>query len=179
MYQNVQMLNALWRHAEVVRVGVPEEVVAAAKLLLDARHRRTESRVARVDEPDLGHQQQARIQPVAFEALREGAEVGVPGPLQDGLSHHLRAPPPPRAAFGFTEMSGDLREPVARGPAHQARRRVHPGHGAQLPHAGIGLIVHGERALADPFEAFELDPPGFARSRVSKNAWDAASTALP
>ena len=71
----------------------------------------------------------------------------------------LRPFPPARGPVRLPEMRGDLRQPVAGGPAHQARRGMHPGHGAQLPHPGIGLVVHRERALAHPFEALELHPP--------------------
>ena len=147
-------------YAEVVRGRVPEQMVAAPKILLDAGHRRLESRIARVDEPDFGHQQQARVESVAPEALGEGPEGRIPGPVQDGPAHRLRPLPPQPGPIPETQMRGDLRQPVARRPAHQARRRMHPGHGAQLPHPGIGLIVHREGAIAHPLEALELDAPG-------------------
>ena len=146
-------------HAEVVGGRVSAQVVAAAKRLLHAGHRRAEARIARVDEADLGHQQQARVEPLAPEALGEGAEVRIPGPRKEGAAHCLRPLAPQPGPIRRSEVGRDLREPVAGRPAHQARRRVHAFHGAQLPHPGVGLIMHGEGALADPLQAFELYAP--------------------
>src|SRR3546814_4693882 len=53
------------------------------------------------------------------------------------------------------DARGDIAEPVARRPAHHRRIGVDELAGAELPQAGIGLVVHFPRDLADAFEAFD------------------------
>ena len=108
--------------------------------------------------PHLGHQQQARHpapspSKLSAKAPRSGFQARcrmVSRTVSARRRHRALRSDSPRWAVIFASRSHG-------GPAHQARRRVHPGHGAQLPHAGIGLVVHGERALADLLESFELD----------------------
>ncbi len=54
------------------------------------------------------------------------------------------------------EDRGDLGETIARGPAHQRRRGVDAGAGAQLPHAGVGLVVQAPGLLAHALELGEI-----------------------
>ena len=55
-------------------------------------------------------------------------------------------------------VRGDLGQPVAGGPAHQRRRGVDARAGAQLPHAGVGLVVDAEGLLADRLQVAGTRP---------------------
>jgi len=117
-------------------------------------------RGSRVDEADLGHQQHARVQILAAEALDEGLPALAPRLLENLGADRVGAGAPRRVARCLADDGGDLRQPVAGGPAHQRRRRVDASAGAQLPHAGVGLIVEAPGLLAHAFELGEVAQVG-------------------
>ena len=100
--------------------------------------------------PQLGQQQQAGVDPadrlvpevsVATIGIDEAVAFRVPGPLQDGLADPVGMAAPVFRPLVQAELGRDAREPVAGGPAHHGRVGVHALGGAQLPQAGVGLVV--------------------------------------
>ena len=77
---------------------------------------------------------------------------------------------PVARALAEAERVRDLRQPVARGPAHHGRMRVHAGAAAKLPEAGVGDEGHVQGPLAERLEASkESDAPGLRQAPVEEH----------
>ena len=79
---------------------------------LDRGH---EPRVPGVDEPDLGHEQNAGVELLAAEALGEGAPLVAPRAAENGFAHGRGTRVPQRRALAKRQRVRDLREGY-RGP---------------------------------------------------------------
>src|SRR5690606_8701605 len=101
-------------------------------------------------------QQYAGVERLALETLNERLPLFRPRPLQNHIADVVRARRPELCTLRESQMKGDLREPVAACPAHDARRRVNASARAQLPDPRIGLIVQLECLFSDAFEADEI-----------------------
>ena len=75
----------------------------------------------------------------------------------DHRMHAVRLAAPEIGAVVAADRAGDLRQPVAGGPAHHARKGVHGRPRAELPGPGIGLVEHLDGA---PPELFEMPEQG-------------------
>src|SRR2546426_1007385 len=147
----------VFRLPEIVGLDVAEDEVPSAQLALDGAHSAGEPGVVFRQKPQLAQSQQARVECLALHGGHETAHLGIPGPLADDLMHARRLGVPIGGAVGESQVRGDPGQPIAAGPTHHARRRVHARRAAQLPDSGVWLIEQLRRALAECFEAMEQD----------------------
>ena len=129
-------------------------------------HRGNKARVFWLDKADFNHQEHAGVQVTPAKTFGKGRALFAPGLTQDTRLHHGCMVLPVRGALGLFEHHSNFAQPVARGPAHQRRRGVYAGSGAQLPHASVRFIVSAHRLLAHLFEPFELGQPGAVQQPV-------------
>ena len=146
--------------AEVVGGLVAAHEGAIAQHLFHHVQRAHEALVARVDQADFGHQEDAGIQLAPAKALGEYAALGVPRAREDLVAHALRVAAPVLGALGQLQGARYFCQPVARRPAHQRRRGVDACARAQLPHAGVRRAVDLHRQLADALQPRELGRAG-------------------
>src|SRR3989454_1021441 len=147
----------VFRLPEIVGLDVAEDEVPSAQLALDGAHSAGEPGVVFRQKPQLAQSQQARVECLALHGGHKTAHLGIPGPLADDLMHARRLGVPIGGAVGESQVRGDPGQPIAAGPTHHARRRVHARRAAQLPDSGVWLIEHPRRSLAECFEAMEQD----------------------
>src|SRR5262249_24553409 len=90
----------------------------------------------------------------------EAADIGLaffaPRALEHGRLDRVGALLPRLRTVGVTELHGDLRQPIARSPAHDGRRAVHGASRAKFPDPGVRLVEQRICALAHPFELLEI-----------------------
>jgi hypothetical protein len=148
--------------------------------LFQRLHRAHEARVLRRQETHLGHQQHAGVEVAPAKAFDKGLAFIAPGVLQDVAANDFRPLVPQAGAVRQAQHHGDLAsQPVAGGPAHQRRRGVHPRAGAQLPHAGVGLVVQAPGLLAHISRAAKSAAVAAHQQPVVVEGLGAPSTMLP
>src|SRR5262249_49092498 len=86
------------RRAEIVLLGIAQQILAAAQVLLERFERREETLVVRRDEARVHELQQARIHLRTVETAREAAKLFVPSALQNGRAYFFRTAAPERFA---------------------------------------------------------------------------------
>src|SRR6266478_46539 len=101
------------------------------------RQRTKKSRVGRREEADLVKKQQAGIDLFAVEAVDETVLLRVPCAGKYFATEPGSMSAPILVAVGEAEHAGDLAEPVAGGPTHDARMRVGPTSLTKLPQPRI------------------------------------------
>jgi hypothetical protein len=130
--------------------------VAALEVAPDRFDGRDEARITRFDEAQVGEQQQRGVEALAAERIGEMAELGIPGFGEDARADRVGAQPPVRDAFlEAAEPRRDPREPVARGPAHHRRIRVHVRAAAEFPQSCVRLVVQHPGLVAQRLEPLE------------------------
>ena len=115
-----------------------------------------EAGILGVEEAEVVEKQQAGVDPFAVEGggeaasglrVREDVPADGDGPVR-----------PVRVAVGEAEDPCDARQPVAGGPAHDAREGVHRAPLPELPEAGVGLVEQACRLVAELLEPAEHAP---------------------
>src|SRR5690606_15262861 len=117
---------------------------------------RVEALVIRLQEIYFRHQQQARIKLVATKTFGKGTELLAPCLLVDRTMDLICARPPVARPLHKAEMRGDICQPVTCSPAHEARRCMDTGAGAEFPHACIRLVMQRKGTLAHRFITLEI-----------------------
>jgi hypothetical protein len=143
------------RHAEIVRCGVAQEMIAAPQDPLDRVDRAEEAGITGRDESDLLHQEQAGIDVIAAESGNEAVLGRAPGAFEDGRAQAVGDLPPIGRAIGKVERARDLGQTIAGCPAHDRRKRVDFSPAAKLPRTGVGLESRQSGAFAQGFQAVE------------------------
>src|SRR5690606_8650644 len=157
------------RLAEVVRVDVAEQIGAALQVALDRLEGLHLARIAGVEEAQVGHLQQGGVQFRPAEAGGEATLVGQIGLGLDALADDARPLAPHLPAVFEAQVMRRAGQAVAGRPAHDRGIGVHAGDGAELPQAGVDLIVHGEGAVADLFQSAEiLDRAGTQQALIEE-----------
>src|SRR6266480_4854355 len=126
---------------EVVLLHIAEHEVAALELAPDGPHRAHEPRIVVGEEAELVQAQQARVQGVAVRGGHEAVFRAIPAALADELVDASRVGAPVSGALLEPQVRRDLGQPVASGPAHHAGEGVYARRAAQLPDAGVRLVV--------------------------------------
>src|SRR6266516_3557193 len=126
---------------EVVLLHIAEHKVAALELAPDGPHRAHEPRIVVGEEAELVQAKQARVQGVAVRGGHEAVFRAIPAALADELVDASRVGAPVSGALLEPQVRRDLGQPVASGPAHHAGEGVYARRAAQLPDAGVRLVV--------------------------------------
>src|SRR5438874_210752 len=112
--------RVLWS-TEVVTDNVAINEIVASQIASDCVHRAYISRVARRNESERVHQQETRIECVAFHRRCECSERGIPCTTANCLVHADCLVTPERCSLAETQVLGDVGETIACRPTHDAR----------------------------------------------------------
>ena len=97
-----------------------------------------ETRIVRLDQANLGQEQDARIEVVQTEPGGEGAALLAPGLLEQSILNFICRRRPVCSAVVQAEMRGDCRQATAAGPTHCRGIGMNVAAAAIFPDARVG-----------------------------------------